>query len=92
MSNNLDAPNIKYVKLMKWTQNRIHFKTLYANLHYLNVAVGQCERHLSNSIYFCKYYHSYSETIKHIDCLEILIFIAETTTGQQISLNINYAS
>ncbi len=42
---------------MKWTLNRINYKTLYANLHYFNVAVGQCERHLSNSIYFCKYYN-----------------------------------
>ncbi len=54
MSNNLDAPNIKYVKLMKWTLNRINYKILYTNLHYFNVAVGQCERHQSNSIYFCK--------------------------------------
>ncbi len=38
MSNNLDAPNIKYVKLMKWTLNRInyYYKTLYINLHYLS--------------------------------------------------------
>ncbi len=26
MSNNLDAPNIKYVKCMKWTLNRINYK------------------------------------------------------------------
>ncbi len=77
---------------MKWTPNRINNKTLHADLHYFNVAVGQCERHLSNSIYFCKYYHCYSGTIKQIDGLELLIFIAQTTTGQQISLNINYAS
>ncbi len=39
MSNNLDAPNIKYVKLMKWTLNRInyyYYKSLYINLHYLS--------------------------------------------------------
>ncbi len=76
---------------MKWTLNRINYNTLYANLHYFNDAVGQCERHLSNSIYFCKYYHCYIGTIKHIDGLECLIFIAQTTTGQQISLNINCA-
>ncbi len=92
MPNNLNARNIKYVKLMKWTLNRINYKTLYANLHYFNDTVGQCERHLSNSISFCKYYHCYSGTIKHIDGLELLIFIAQTTTGQQISLYINYAS
>ncbi len=77
---------------MNRTLNRINYNTLYANLHYFNVAVGQCEKHLSNSIYFSKYYHCYSGTIKHIDSLELLIFIAQTTTGQQISLNINYAS
>ncbi len=38
MSNNLDAPNTKYVKLMKWTLNRInyYYKTLYINQHYLS--------------------------------------------------------
>ncbi len=38
MSNNLDAPNIKYVKWMKWTLNRInyYYKTLYINRHYLS--------------------------------------------------------
>ncbi len=36
MSNNLDAPNIKYVKCMKWTLNRINYKTLYANLRTLS--------------------------------------------------------
>ncbi len=38
MPNNLDAPNIKYVKWMKWTLNRInyYYKTLYINLHYLS--------------------------------------------------------
>ncbi len=43
---------------MKWTLNRInyYYKTLYTNLHYFIVSVGQCERHLSNSIYYCKYY------------------------------------
>ncbi len=77
---------------MKWTLNRINYKTLYTNLHYFNVAVGQCERYLSNVIYFCKCYHYYSGTIKTIDGLELLLFIAQTTTGQQIHLNINYAS
>ncbi len=32
--------------------NRINDKTLYTNLHYFNVAVEQCEIHLSNVIYF----------------------------------------
>ncbi len=32
---------------MKWTLIRINSKTLYANLHYFNVAVGQCERNLA---------------------------------------------
>ncbi len=40
MSNNLNAPNIKYVKWMKWTLNRINYKTLYDNLHYFNVFVN----------------------------------------------------
>jgi len=39
----LDAPNIKYVKGMKWTLNRIkyYYKTLNTNLQYCNVSVGQ---------------------------------------------------
>ncbi len=40
---------------------------------------------------FVNIINCYSETIKHIDGLERLIFIAQTTTGQQISLNINCA-
>ncbi len=65
MSNNLDAPNIKYVKWMKWSLNRInyYYKTLYTNLHYFNVSVGQCERHLSNSIDYCKYYQPSMDTL-----------------------------
>ncbi len=45
MSNNLDAPVLN-VKLIKWSLNRInyYYKTLYTNLHYFNVSVGQCER------------------------------------------------
>ncbi len=74
MSNNLDAPNIKYVKCLKWTLNRVnYYKTLYTNLHYFNVAVGQCERHLSNSIYYCNYYHYYSGTIKHNRCFFLTV-------------------
>ncbi len=30
---------------MNRTLNRINYNTLYANLHYFNVAVGQCEKH-----------------------------------------------
>ncbi len=40
---------------------------------------------------FVNIINCYSGTIKHIDGLERLIFIAQTTTGQQISLNINCA-
>ncbi len=29
----------------------------YTNLDYFNVSVRQCERHLSNLIDYCKYYH-----------------------------------
>ncbi len=50
---------------MKWTLNRInyYYKTLYTNLHYFIVSVGQCERHLSNSIYSCKYYQPSMDTL-----------------------------
>ncbi len=53
------------VKWMKWTLNRInyYFKTLHTNLHYFNVSVGQCERHLSNSIDYCKYYQPSMDTL-----------------------------
>ncbi len=53
------------VKLMKWSLNRInyYYKTLYTNLHYFNVSVGQCERHLSNSIDYCKYYQPSIDTL-----------------------------
>ncbi len=53
------------VKWMKWTLNRIHYyyKTLHTNLHYFNVSVGQCERHLSNSIDYCKYYQPSMDTL-----------------------------
>ncbi len=52
-------------KWMKWTLNRIkyYYKTLYSNLHHFNVAVGQCERHLSNSVYYCKYYQPSTDTL-----------------------------
>ncbi len=65
MSNNLDAPNIKYVKLMKLTLNRInyYYEALYTNLHYSNVYVEQYERHLSNSIDYCKYYQTSMDTL-----------------------------
>ncbi len=58
MSNNLDAPNIKCVKLIKRSLNRLncYYKSLYYNLHYFNVSERQCERHLSNSIDYFKYY------------------------------------
>ncbi len=57
MSNKLDAPVLN-VKLIKWSLNRInhYYKTLYTNLHFINVYVGQSERRLSNSIDYCKYY------------------------------------
>ncbi len=34
MSNNLDASNIKYVKLMKWTLNRINYNLIHCTLIY----------------------------------------------------------
>jgi len=45
MSNNLDAPNIEYVQLIKWIghyRTNYYYKSLYTCLHYCNVAVGQC--------------------------------------------------
>ncbi len=64
MSNNLDAPVLN-VKLIKWLLNRInyYYKTLCTNLHYFNVSVGQCERLLSNSIDYCKYYQPFMDTV-----------------------------
>ncbi len=64
MSNNLNAP-ILNVKLIKWSLNRIHYyyKTLYTNLHYFNVSVGQCEIHISNSIDYWKYYLPSMDTL-----------------------------
>ncbi len=63
MSNNLDAP---VLNLIKWSLNRInyYYKTLYTNLHYFNVSVGQCEGHLSNSIDYCKYYQPFMDTLE----------------------------
>ncbi len=41
--------------------NRIHDR--YTNLHYFNVSVGQCERHRSNSIDYCKYLQPSMDTL-----------------------------
>ncbi len=35
----------------------------YTNLHYFNVSVGQCERHLLNYIDYCKYYHLFMDNL-----------------------------
>ncbi len=51
MSNNLDAPILNM--LNKWNGHQTELIIIikhYTNLHYFNVSVGQCERHLSNSI------------------------------------------
>ncbi len=51
MSNNLDAPILNM--LNQWNGHPaewIIIRKYYTNLHYLNIYVGQYERHLSNSI------------------------------------------
>ncbi len=69
------------VKWMKWTLNRIHYyyKTLHTNLHYFNVSVGQCERHLSNSIDYCKYYQPSMDTLATESPLACLFFFCLLT-------------
>ncbi len=79
MSNNLDA-QILNVKLIKWSLNRInyYYKTLYTNLHYFNVSVGQSERHRSNS-FTCMhladtYIQSDLQYIQVIHLLSVCVF------------------
>ncbi len=60
MSNNLDAPILNM--LNKWNGLQIEYIIIikrYTNLHHFNVFVGQCERHLSNSIDYL------SQTLKY---------------------------
>ncbi len=83
MSNNLDAPVLN-VKLIKWSLNRInYYKTLYTNLHYFNVSVGQCERHPSHSIDYCKY-QPFMDTLAIENQLACHFFVLFT---HQININ-----
>ncbi len=71
---------------MKWTLHRIYYyyKTLHTNLHYFNVSVGQCERHLSNSIDYCKYCQPSMDTLAIESPLACHFFLFTHQT------NINY--
>jgi len=50
----------------------------------MDVAVGQCKRHLLNSIYYLKFCHYYSGTIKHNRWFRNFNIYCTATTGQQI--------